>query len=267
MDPRVHIPKEKRSPQGVYQVRVPVAPVHRAPRPSSPRDSELLFGELFEVHQIRRGWAWGQALSPVIGAMEPGYVGYVRESQLSKKPQLATHQVTALSAPVFTKPDIKSRILVQLPLNALLSGEMSAGFLQCDKGFVHQRHVRETGKSMDPDFVSVAERLIGQPYIWGGISAFGLDCSGLVLTALRATGREAPRDSDMQADLGQAIENKIDLRRGDLVFWKGHVGIMQSATQLLHANAYHMAVASEPLSDAIIRIEKSAGPVTAMRRT
>ncbi len=270
MDSRIHIPPEKRGIFGAFRIGVPVAGVHKSPRPSSPRQTELLYGEQFQVHKLRRGWAWGQAISPVPGSEEPGYVGYVLQRDLSNTLEDPTHQVSALGAPIFSKPNIKSKIIWTLPLNSMLEGSDQDGFLKIDTGYVHAEHVRELDKGAAPsDFVAVAESLLGQPYIWGGISSRGLDCSGLVLTALRATNKDAPRDSDMQAKMGAYVEIKPELsglQRGDLVFWKGHVGIMQSQNQLLHANAFHMAVASEPLTKAVSRIEKSAGPITAIRR-
>jgi cell wall-associated NlpC family hydrolase len=137
-------------------------------------------------------------------------------------------------------------------------------------GFVFAAHLREIG-SLESDFVTVAERLLGTPYLWGGRTSLGLDCSGLVQTALAAAGVQAPRDSDMQeAQLGRAVEIKPELsglRRGDLVFWKGHVGIMLDPTRLLHANGHTMTVSVEPLAAAEERIRtRSYGPITSIKR-
>ncbi|HEX4178061.1 MAG TPA: C40 family peptidase [Rhizomicrobium sp.] len=128
---------------------------------------------------------------------------------------------------------------------------------------MHRRHLLpETQK----DFVAIAERFVGVPYVWGGKTAAGLDCSGLIQTALQAVGKTAPRDTDMmEKALGEAIALGA-VRRGDLVFWKGHMGVMLDDTRLLHANAFHMMVAIETLADAIPRIEAAAGPVTSLRR-
>ena len=267
MDRRTHIPKDKASPLGIYTVNVPVASLRRAPKPSAAKDTELLIGETFTAHRIARGWVWGQAVSPIAGSPYHGYVGYVREKYLSEGSAPPTHHVIALSAPIFDKPDIKSRVVDTLPLNARLAGIAQGEFLQISQGYVHLRHLTQI--VLRADFVTQAERLIGRPYIWGGVSARGMDCSGLLLTALRAVGRDAPRDSDMQAEMGSPINIKNDLsglKRGDLIFWKGHIGIMRSATELLHANAHHMAVASEPLAQAVDRIGEIAGPITAIRR-
>jgi cell wall-associated NlpC family hydrolase len=139
-----------------------------------------------------------------------------------------------------------------------------------DGSFVPARHIAELGRNM-PDFVAVAERFLGVPYLWGGKTRLGLDCSGLVQVALDAAGLGCPRDSDMQqAELGRPVpvlDNLDGLERGDLVFWKGHVGIMTDAFLLLHANAHHMGVAIEPLRAAVDRIARSGGgPVTAIKR-
>jgi cell wall-associated NlpC family hydrolase len=176
---------------------------------------------------------------------------------------------------VFSGPDIKSPVLETLPLGAsvAVSGEASDhnaryGMIE-PAGAIVMQHLMPLGAEAG-DYVAVAETLLGTPYLWAGCSAFGIDCSGLVQLAMRMTGRHAPRDSDMQeAALGTALDiasGLPPLQRGDLVFWKGHLGIMQDGERLLHANAHHMAVASEPLSDAIARLEAAGCPVTSIRR-
>jgi len=133
-----------------------------------------------------------------------------------------------------------------------------------ENDYVHQRHLQP---SVESDFVSVAERFLGTPYVWGGKTAAGLDCSGLVQTALEAVGKSAPRDTDMmEKALGEQAALSEGRRRGDLIFWKGHVGVMLDEGRLLHANAFHMAVAIEPLAEALARIQKAAGPVTSLKR-
>ena len=120
--------------------------------------------------------------------------------------------------------------------------------------------------SREPDFVAVAERFLGTPYLWGGKTRLGLDCSGLVQIALNACGIRCPRDTDMQvAALGESVADDSRLR-GDLIFWKGHIAIARDETTMIHANAFHMAVAIEPIDQAIVRIRPTDGEVTSVRR-
>jgi len=247
-----------------HQVMMPVIPLHKTPANASMMDSQLLLGAEFDIYDIHNGWAWGQEVLP----SGKGYVGYVPNMALARGAAEPTHRISAIRAPVFIKPDLKTAIRTTLPLNAKLSVDKRGGdYLRIpDMGYVHINHI-EAINDAKGDFVSIAELHLGLPYVWGGISPDGVDCSGLVQTALRAVGQDALRDTDMQeASLGTEIDKDTELKRGDLVFWKGHVGIMQSANTLLHANAYHMLVASEPLAQAIARIEKSAGPVTSIKR-
>jgi cell wall-associated NlpC family hydrolase len=179
--------------------------------------------------------------------------------------------VTALRAFVFPGPDIKLPPLAALSLNCALSvsGERE-GFLELETGgMVHARHAAEWHQTAD-DFVAVATRFLGVPYLWGGRTAQGIDCSGLVQIALEATGSPAPRDSDVQAaQLGEPLGSKFDASksiRGDLVFWQGHVGIMADAGMLLHASAHHMATVIEPVDDALARISQWGAEVNSVRR-
>lgn len=232
------------------------ASLRTRPSDDAAQDSELLFGEAFTVYDRKDGWAWGQAANDL-------YVGYVREGALAK-PFAGEAKVSALMAPVFSLADLKTPVRDLLPMNAMLPVLAREGdYVNIGIGFVHQRHLaRETEK----DFVAIAERFIGVPYVWGGKTAAGLDCSGLIQTALQAVGKAAPRDTDMMEKvLGEAIALGA-VRRGDLVFWKGHMGVMLDDKRLLHANAFHMLVVTEPLADAITRIEPVAGPVTSVKR-
>jgi cell wall-associated NlpC family hydrolase len=239
-----------------FSIAVGRASLRVRPSHDAAQDSELLFGEIFTVYDRARGWAWGQAANDL-------YVGYLKEEALAA-PFAAQAKVSALLAPVFPLADLKTPVRDLLPMNAgvpLL--ERSGDYVRIgDSQYLHQRHLAPAEK----DFVTVAEHFLGAPYVWGGKTAAGLDCSGLIQTALQATGKAAPRDTDMmEKALGDAVRLS-DLRRGDLVFWKGHMGVMLDESRLLHANAFHMAVAIEPLADAIVRIEKIAGPVTSVKR-
>jgi len=247
-----------------HQVMMPVIPLHKTPANASMMDTQLLLGAEFDIYDIHNGWAWGQEVQ----ADGKGYVGYVPNMALARGGNEPTHRINAIRAPVFIKPDLKTAIRTTLPLNAKVSVDGRDGdyFRIPDMGYVHTNHIASIADATR-DFVSFAELHLGLPYVWGGISPDGVDCSGLVQTSLRAVGSDAPRDTDMQeGSLGATIDKSTELMRGDLIFWKGHVGIMRDATTLLHANAHHMLVASEPLAEAIARIEKSAGPVTSIKR-
>jgi len=239
-----------------FSVCIGRASLRVRPSDDSAQDSELLFGEVFTVYDSVSGWAWGQAASDL-------YVGYLRQDALGKALKTEA-RVSALMAPVFSAADLKTPVRDLLPLNAVVPELAREGdYVNVGPGFVHRQHLAVESQK---DFVAIAERFVGVPYVWGGKTAAGLDCSGLIQTALHAVGKAAPRDTDMmEKALGDTIAIS-DARRGDLVFWKGHMGVMLDATRLLHANAFHMAVAVEPLSEAIARIEKIAGPVTSVKR-
>ena len=242
------------------QVSVPVAGVHVAPNRAAEQDDQALFGELIDVMEVKDGWAWGQA-------RRDGYVGYICALGLQAEVTTPTHWVRALRAFAFAEPSLKSRAIGPFSLNALVSIEDEDGaFLHAaGVGWFPARHLAAIG-IFEPDYVSVAERFIGAPYLWGGRDSIGVDCSGLVQQALLACGRACPRDADLQAQLGEpAPRNR--LARGDLVFWRDHVGIMLDAERLLHANGFHAATVVEPLTDAIARnAAGGAGEPIAYRR-
>jgi cell wall-associated NlpC family hydrolase len=234
------------------------ASLRNAPSPDAAQDTELLHGEAVTVYERKDGWAWVQA-------QNDSYVGYLRAECLATpfEPQL---QITALMTPVFPKPDFKTPVRDMLPMTAEVGLLDRVGdFLQIGaEAFVHRHHVGLLAEAQS-DWVAVAEAFFGVPYVWGGKTFAGLDCSGLVQTALAAAGMRSPRDTDM---MERQFGDSPDLTpfRGDLIFWKGHVGIMLDDQRLLHANAFHMLVAIEDLADAMARIEKIAGPVTSMKR-
>ncbi|PHR93737.1 MAG: hypothetical protein COA69_03665 [Robiginitomaculum sp.] len=252
-----------------YQVRVPVVCVYKTPAQDSRVETQILFGCGFEVFEIKDGWAQGREIVKT----DDGYEGYVPMSALVTPAVSPTHQISVLRAPVFSKSDLKSQILQFLLLNSQVSVEDEDGDYHHvqDLGWVHENHLLTHEQArVDADFVEIAELHFGLPYVWGGTSSEGLDCSGLVQSSLRAVGRDAPRDThEQEKALGRSVpihEDLSGLARGDLVFWKGHVGIMGDANMLLHANAYHMSVAIEPLQDAVARISHSAGPITSIKR-
>jgi hypothetical protein len=227
------------------------------PADDAAQDTELLHGETFMVYDRSQGWAWGQAAADL-------YVGYVKEEALAA-PFAVEARVSALIAPVFSAADLKTPVRDLLPLNAGVPVlEHRGDYVRIGEGaWLHARHLLP---AVETDFVTMAERFLGVPYVWGGKTFAGLDCSGLIQTALQTVGKAAPRDTDMMEKALGAEVNWTDLRRGDLVFWKGHMGVMLDAENFLHANAFHMQVAVEPLSDAMTRIAKIVGPVTSIKR-
>jgi cell wall-associated NlpC family hydrolase len=222
--------------------------------------SEVLFGETVAVYERRDGWAWVQC------ALDD-YVGYLREDALGQ-PVRATHRVIATSTPLLPAPDVKRPARDLLPMNAQVHvAEREGRFVRlATGGFVFAEHLVPLA-DRQKDWVALAERFVGAPYIWGGKTYGGLDCSGLVQTALQTAGIACPRDSDMQERaLGHAVEDLSRPQRGDLVFWNGHVGIMLDGARLLHANAHTMNVTIERLSEAISRIAKAGSEMTSLRR-
>ena len=242
------------------RVAVAACPVTAAPDPEAPMTTQLLFGERFAAYEATAGWVWGQAEAD-------GYVGYAPDSGFAADDGPAPEwRVRALHALVYCAPDLKSRPVAALPFGARVAASPAgAKFHALDQGgFVPSVHLAPAD-AVAPDWVAVAETFLGAPYLWGGRSAAGIDCSGLVQVARQAAGFACPRDSDMQrAAPGRDVRA---MRRGDLVFWRGHVGVMVSPTRMLHANAHHMAVAVEPLDGAAARIAaQGGGEILAMRR-
>ncbi|PTQ08622.1 glycoside hydrolase [Sphingomonas oleivorans] len=235
------------------------AMLRTAPAEDAEAVSQLLRGERFDVLDIAGGWAWGYCV-------HDDYVGYVPTDSLSE-PAPADHIVTAPSALLFSRPDIKSPVRAVWPVGARFAGIASDAFVETEQGFIHQRHAAPlTTIAADP--VTVAESLLGLPYLWGGRGGDGIDCSGLVQQALARTGHAAPRDTDQQRSaIGEEIAEDAPLRRGDLIFFPGHVGLMVDGTRLIHANAHWMAVTVEPLADVVTRLLPNHDrPILARRR-
>ena len=233
----------------------PTAGLFKARDEAGERQDELLFGEGFDVLEMEGGWAWGQA-------RRDGYVGFVRAEALAPAGEAPTHRVQALRTCGFARPDLKSPLIALVSMNGLVrAGEARDGYVDAgEAGWIHGSHLAPIGL-FETDFVSVAERYLGAPYLWGGRSSLGLDCSGLVQLALQAAGRACPRDADQQLAAFADAGTREDLGRGDLVVWKGHIGVMLDGERLLHANAHHMSVAIEPADEAIARIRDKTGAV------
>ena len=247
----------------VYEVIDAQAPLRREPRPDASLDTEALKGERVTIYDSNgEGWAWGQLAAD-------GYVGWLPDNALAPPGAAPTHKVTALCTLAFAGPSIKLPPLEALPLGVRLAiVRIEDRMAVTSSGaYVPAAHLAPIGE-YETDFVAVAERFLGTPYLWGGKTARGLDCSGLVQIALTACRVACPRDSDMQeAALGTAVAADLAvLRRGDLIFWKGHVAIARDRDSLLHANAHHMAVAVEPVAEAVARIRNAGTKVSGVRR-
>ncbi|PZF78708.1 peptidase P60 [Aestuariivirga litoralis] len=247
----------------LMQVIEPVVTVHKAPRFDAMQLTQALFGEEVKVFLEEEGWAWVQLV-------KDGYVGYVNGNALSPHVVTPTHRIAVPSTFMYPEPNLKAVPAIPLTLNAQVTVTAESGvYSQLSNGrFIFTAHAKPVHDA-ETDFVAVAEMFRHVPYYWGGKSVQGLDCSGLVQLSLEACGRAALRDSDMQEQtLGERLlVNDLDgLKRGDLVFWNGHVGIMVDDRTLLHANGHHMMVVAEPLEDAVDRIAARYGQVTSVRR-
>jgi cell wall-associated NlpC family hydrolase len=238
--------------------------LYTGPDTASRRLGELLYGENFLVLDEQGGWAWGQSVDDL-------YVGYIRAATLGEKANTATHRIWLGLSHVYPQPDLKTPPLNQLPLGArvvIKDGHAENGFLQAqDLGWIYKKHLSPMGAAHD--HVNVASMFSGAPYLWGGRTMNGIDCSGLVQISLMMAGIKAPRDSDQQQHAFKSDISENDLKRGDLVFFKGHVGIMTDAKNILHANAFHMKVLNEPLAEVKARIASDTGnaqPITGIGR-
>lgn len=275
LDPRVHafrpeiaatylkgLVEAERFVEGArYEVNEPIAPLRQAPSHEAAQFTEALLGERVIVYETtEEGWAWGQLDSD-------GYVGWLSANALALPGPAPTHKVAVPRTLCFPAPDIKRPPLLALPLGARVAiARQDERFAITATGWhIPQVHLAPI-EAKAADFVAVAESLLGGPYLWGGKTALGIDCSGLVQLALQAAGIACPRDSDMQElALGQPVA-RADMRRGDLLFWKGHVAIARDAQTLIHANAHHMMVAIEEAEGAIARIKAGGSEITSVKR-
>jgi cell wall-associated NlpC family hydrolase len=240
------------------QCAVPVAGVFRSPSDDAMQLTQMLLGETLRVFERAGDWAWVQLDGD-------GYVGYVRRAAFSDAITKPTYKVTVPLAHLYREPNIKTQPAIAVTMNAALTVTGTSGdfHMLASRRYIYAVHTSTADAS---DFVAVAEQFLHAPYLWGGKTVLGIDCSGLVQTALKACGVAAPRDSDMQErGLGADVSDETR-QRGDLIFWKGHVGIMQDSNTLLHANGHHMQVVSEPLQMALELIAAKGSAVTAVKR-
>jgi cell wall-associated NlpC family hydrolase len=249
----------------LMEVIAPQAPLRREPRPDALLGTEALKGERVIVYEDNaEGWSWGQLAAD-------RYVGWLPSAALALPGPVPNYKVAALRTFVFPGPSIKLPPRAALPLGAALNivriEERMA--VTPSGGYVPAAHLVAIGHK-ETDFVVVAERFIGTPYLWGGKTTLGIDCSGLVQVALSACGLSCPRDSDMQEGaLGAPVDHQatsFQFARGDLIFWPGHVAIARDQESLIHANAFHMAVVIEPIAETITRVRDMGSEITSVRR-
>ena len=261
-----------------HQVTASVLPIRREPRADAMQETQSLFGEVFTVYDEADGWAWGQAAFD-------GYVGYVETDGLSAPIDVPTHRVRALRSYRFPEPDLKAAPLGLLSMNAKLTIEAASEDgkwrREARGGWVFADHLIGMGDRIS-DPVAVMEAFLGAPYFWGGRESFGLDCSGLIQNGYEAAGLPIPRDADMQEvylsapGRGEAIWTRgkddgdwssVPLSRGDLVYWRGHTGVMLDGQVMLHANATHMAVTRDDLGEMATHLDRDKdNPVTRIVR-
>jgi len=246
-----------------YEVIEPQTGLRAAPAPDAPLLTEALKGERVTIYDMSaEGWAWGQLAAD-------DFVGWLSANALAPAGAPATHKVVALRTLAFPGPSIKLPPIEALPLGARLAITHLEDRLAVTRsgGFVPAPHLAPLD-FVEPDFVAVAERFLGVPYLWGGKTALGLDCSGLVQVALTAAGVTCPRDSDMQEEVlgAEVAPDPAALERGDFIFWEGHVAIVRDRATIIHANAFHMAVAIEPTAQAVARIRDAGSEITSVRR-
>jgi len=250
----------------VLQIIKQSAPIMIKPNKNSETKSEALFGESFLILNIKNNWVYGKLKTD-------NYLGWIKISDLGSMPKL-THKIKVIRTIAFSKPNIKSYPIKYLPLGSLISSrsyndiwvEIKYSNTKVEqRGYVFKKHI-ESINYVNIDWVNTAELLIGTPYKWGGRDSMGLDCSALVQLCLSTANIPFPRDTkDQYKYKSKEVKDFNSIKRGNLIFWPGHVAIVQNSNNLIHANAFHMNVISETIAVATKRIEKETGSLSKIK--
>lgn len=257
-DRRTHPDPALITEETAARISAPLADLNR--NPDGPRDRQVLLGDAVAVLARKGG-------SALVRSEKDGYCGWVPEDACGPD-HAVSHKVTARFTHAYEAADIKAPETTSLSFGAQLNAlSETATFIETDRGFIPRQHVHKA-EAQAEDPAAIAEIFLGTPYLWGGNSGFGIDCSGLIQAACLACGIFCPGDSDQQEDqLGKSLPPDANLRRNDLIFWRGHVALVVDTDRLIHANAGHMATVFEPISDAITRIETQGdGRPTSFKR-
>ena len=246
----------------VCSVTESVLPLKNKPNDQAERASEMLFGEKFIVYERQGAWAWGQSQTD-------GYVGFVKINGLSDQPASPTHEIKELKTFVYQRPDIKSPVIKELSMGSRVSLKEKGENFICLKegGWIVKKHVVELNIK-EASFIAVAKKYIGTPYLWGGRSSNGLDCSALVQLSLSRVGILAPRDTDQQEETVGCFcgKNPEGIEKGDLLYTQGHVAISSGRDLVLHANVHHMRVVEEPLQAFLSRLDETDHQLRSIKR-
>lgn len=248
----------------LHQIKCDYAYLKTAPDTSSPNVSEVFFGELVDIYEIKNDFAWVQL-------KRDNYVGYLPFECVSTEIIEANKKINTIRSFAFSIPKVQGEIKNILPLNSLVKAtdRVENGFVYCDGlGFIYLKHLCDLDEyAANP--VELAKYFLKTPYAWGGRQALGIDCSGLIQTIHEACGINLPRDARMQEKMGELIIPSPDfsnLKAGDLLFWQGHVAMMIDNENIIHANSFHMCVEIEPLAQTIKRYDGLGLGLRSVRR-